>query len=101
MRRLHLQTDRHAHLWRPGEAVPIRRGRRRSSCGRPVSERNRILVADDDPASAELLTDFLESHGFKVSTARDGNRALEMRSSGEYELVILVVHMPFADVCEM
>ncbi|TMG26894.1 MAG: response regulator [Chloroflexi bacterium] len=101
MHRLHLQTDRHAHIWRPGEAVPVRRGRRRSSCGRPVSERNRILVADDDPASAELLTYFLESHGFQVSTANDGNRALEMGTSGDYQLVILDVHMPMYDGVEV
>ena len=62
-----------------------------------MSERNRILVADDDPASAELLTYFLESHGFQVSTANDGNRALEMGTSGDYQLVILDVHMPSMD----
>ena len=49
-----------------------------------MSDRCRVLVADDDPASAELLTYFLESNGFEVSTAADGNRALEMGSSGDY-----------------
>jgi len=68
-----------------------------------VSERNRnrILVADDDPASTELLTYFLESHGFHVSTAHDGNRALEMGTSGDYQLVILDVHMPMYDGVEV
>lgn len=61
----------------------------------------RILVADDDPASAELLTYFLESHGFNVSTASDGNRALEMGTSGEFQLVILDVHMPMYDGVEV
>jgi CheY-like chemotaxis protein len=66
-----------------------------------LSGRNRILVADDDPASAELLTYFLESHGFAVSTAPDGNRALEMGTSGEFALVILDVHMPMYDGIEL
>lgn len=66
-----------------------------------MSDRCRVLVADDDPASAELLTYFLESNGFEVSTAPDGNRALEMGSSGDYQLVILDVHMPMYDGIEL
>jgi CheY-like chemotaxis protein len=61
----------------------------------------RILVADDDPASAELLTYFLESRGFEVATASDGNRALEMGTSGKFQLVILDVHMPAYDGVEV
>jgi len=66
-----------------------------------LSDRCRVLVADDDPASAELLTYFLESNGFEVSTAPDGNRALEMGTSGDYQLVILDVHMPMYDGIEL
>ena len=61
----------------------------------------RILVADDDPASAELLTYFLQSRGFEVATAADGNRALEMGTSGKFQLVILDVHMPAYDGVEV
>jgi CheY-like chemotaxis protein len=61
----------------------------------------RILVADDDTANAELLTYFLESYGFEVSTASDGNRALEMGTSGDFKLVILDVHMPMYDGVEV
>ena len=61
----------------------------------------RILVADDDPASAELLMYFLESKGFSVTTAPDGNQALEMGATGEFELVILDVHMPMYDGVEV
>ena len=61
----------------------------------------RILVADDDPASAELLTYFLQSRGFSVVTAPDGNQAVEMGASGEFELAILDVHMPMYDGVEV
>jgi two-component system, sensor histidine kinase and response regulator len=61
----------------------------------------RVLVADDDPASAELLTYFLESKGFSVGVAPDGNRALEMGSTGDFEVVILDVHMPMYDGVEV
>jgi len=63
--------------------------------------KTRILVADDDPASAELLSYFLESRGYEVATAPDGNRALDMGTSGEYSLVILDVHMPMYDGVEL
>jgi CheY-like chemotaxis protein len=63
--------------------------------------KTRILVADDDPASTELLTYFLESRGYEVATAPDGNRALDMGTSGEYSLVILDMHMPMYDGVEL
>ncbi|TMD17205.1 MAG: response regulator [Chloroflexi bacterium] len=61
----------------------------------------RILVADDDPASAELLTYCLEADGFTVVTAPDGNQALEMGTTGDFQLVILDVHMPMYDGVEV
>jgi len=54
----------------------------------------RILVAEDDPASLEIVQVYLESKGYKVSAAPDGNRALDMAGSGEFDLLILDVHMP-------
>jgi CheY-like chemotaxis protein len=54
----------------------------------------RILVADDDPASLELVQVFLESIGYDVSVALDGNRALDMGASRQFDLLILDVHMP-------
>jgi CheY-like chemotaxis protein len=61
----------------------------------------RILVADDDPASADLLMYFLEAKGFSVTTAPDGNQALEMGATGDFGLVILDVHMPMYDGVEV
>jgi DNA-binding response OmpR family regulator len=54
----------------------------------------RILVAEDDPASLEMVQVYLESKGYEVADALDGNRALDMGSSGEFDLLILDVHMP-------
>jgi two-component system cell cycle response regulator DivK len=55
---------------------------------------SRILVAEDDLASLELLRAYLESNGYTVRAAPDGNRALDMAASGEFDLLILDVHMP-------
>jgi CheY-like chemotaxis protein len=55
---------------------------------------SRILVAEDDPASLELVQVYLESRGYEVAVAVDGNRALDMGASGDFDLLILDVHMP-------
>jgi CheY-like chemotaxis protein len=54
----------------------------------------RILVAEDDPASLELVQVFLESEGYDVQAALDGNRALDLGGTGVFDLMILDMHMP-------
>jgi CheY-like chemotaxis protein len=64
----------------------------------------RILVAEDDPASQELVQAYLESKGYEVGLAPDGDRAVDMGASGEFDLVILDIHMPLyggLDVLQM
>ena len=55
---------------------------------------HRILVVEDDPASLELVQVYLESLGYEVVGAPDGNRALDLGGSGRYELMILDVNLP-------
>ena len=61
----------------------------------------RILVADDDPATLDLLSSFLGSKGFQVVTVDDGNRAVEAGSSGDFEIAIVDIHMPVYDGVEV
>ena len=61
----------------------------------------RILIAEDDPASLELVQVYLESKGYEVSSASDGNRALELSESGEFDLLILDIHMPLYEGVEV
>jgi CheY-like chemotaxis protein len=61
----------------------------------------RVLVADDDAASAELLLYFLESKGLTVVTAPDGNQAVQLGGSGDFNLVIIDMHMPMYDGVEV
>ena len=61
----------------------------------------RILVADDDPATLDLLASFLGSKGFEVVTVDDGNRAVEAGSSGDFEIAIVDIHMPVYDGVEV
>jgi len=61
----------------------------------------RILVAEDDPASLELVQVFLESEGYDVQAALDDNRALDMAGSGDFDLLILDMHMPLYEGVEV
>jgi len=61
----------------------------------------RILVVDDDPASCDLVAYFLKSLGYRVVIAPDGNRALNVGSEGDIELVILDEHLPIYDGIEV
>jgi DNA-binding response OmpR family regulator len=57
----------------------------------------RILIAEDDPSSRELLRRFLESKGHEVLLAANGLEALERFGSGGADLVLLDVMMPKLD----
>ena len=61
----------------------------------PVLKGKRILVADDDDAIRETMSDVLSKHGCIVETAADGLEAMEMIDSHEtYDLVLSDIKMP-------
>jgi len=53
-----------------------------------------ILVVDDDPEIVALLTTRLTHRGYKVSSASDGHRAVELAKRERPALIILDVMMP-------
>ncbi len=53
-----------------------------------------ILVVDDNPMNRDMLARRLESRGFTVSAAENGQQALEMVAAQEFELILLDVMMP-------
>ena len=56
-----------------------------------------ILVVDDEPRIARLVRDFLESAGFAVISAADGQEAL-MRARTEHpDLIVLDLGLPRLD----
>jgi CheY-like chemotaxis protein len=66
-----------------------------------TDEPKRILVVDDDAASLDLVTTWLQSHGYSVSQASEGNRAISLGTEEKFDLVILDVHMPTYDGIEI
>jgi two-component system alkaline phosphatase synthesis response regulator PhoP len=53
-----------------------------------------ILVVDDDPEIATMLTTRLGKRGYAVTTAADGHKALEVAKQNKFDIVLLDVMMP-------
>lgn len=60
----------------------------------PPAANYKILLVDDEPAIVANLAPFLERVGFEVTTAADGQEALNQISADAPDLVILDVLMP-------
>jgi DNA-binding response OmpR family regulator len=56
-----------------------------------------VLVVDDSEEIRFLLQTMLETQGYRVETANDGQRAIDSLRSGNHDLVILDVMMPLKD----
>ena len=54
----------------------------------------RALIVEDDSRTREALRAIIESEGFEVDTADDGEVAIQQLSSGSYAIVILDVVLP-------
>lgn len=59
-----------------------------------VLERKRILVGDDSETITTLLTAALESSGYEVTTASDGQETYDLGRGGDFDLVIIDQLMP-------
>ena len=57
----------------------------------------RILVAEDRPASLELIRTVLDSAGYEVIEAADGQEAVAKACSTPIDLVLLDLQMPKMD----
>jgi DNA-binding response OmpR family regulator len=60
-----------------------------------------VMVVDDDPNALDIVRTFLESRGYPVATARDGNEALSMLEEVRPAIVLLDVMMPGMDGWEV
>lgn len=54
----------------------------------------KILVVDDSPTDLRLVTDALKGHGYRISTAVDGEEALAKASVEPPDLMVLDIILP-------
>ncbi|OGK21970.1 hypothetical protein A3C23_00355 [Candidatus Roizmanbacteria bacterium RIFCSPHIGHO2_02_FULL_37_13b] len=57
----------------------------------------KILLVDDDQYLRELYTEVLQTAGYEVTTAIDGEQALNTIVKGGYDLILLDIMMPRLD----
>ena len=57
----------------------------------------RILVVDDEENIREVIKEYAEFEGHKVSEACDGMQAIEMVKNNDYDIIIMDVMMPRLD----
>jgi CheY-like chemotaxis protein len=57
----------------------------------------RVLIAEDNPVNRELLFELLETRGYAVSEASDGQEALKMVESIRPDILLLDIGMPVLD----
>lgn len=61
----------------------------------------RILVVDDDSEIRGTLTELIKLMGHDVATADNGQSALELLNTGEYEMILTDVQMPVMSGLEL
>ena len=61
----------------------------------------RVLVVDDDPTVADVVTRYLEREGFTVEAVGDGMIALDRAAAGMPDLVVLDLMLPGLDGLEV
>ena len=59
--------------------------------------KGRILVVDDEMLNRTLLSTNLQESGYTVETAEDGQQALQLLRTGEFDAVLLDLIMPTMD----
>jgi len=56
-----------------------------------------VIIVDDEPGMRETLVDILETVGYNVSAAVDGEQALEAVRTNDVDIVVMDVQMPKRD----
>jgi len=54
----------------------------------------KVLLADDDPAMLETLSDILEQARFEVVAVKDGREAMAALAADRFDAIILDIVMP-------
>ena len=82
-------------------ALPGSNRRRRVQAGAAPSSVARILVVEDDPSVAEVVSRYLEREGFVVDRASDGYQASGLAAASVPDLVVLDLSLPGVDGLEV
>ena len=59
--------------------------------------REKILIVEDEEEIAMLEQDYLEINGFQTRIESDGEQAVELALTGEFDLILLDLMLPGID----
>ena len=68
---------------------PIRDGTRK-----PMNQKQRILIVDDDKNMSKTVQDILNSHGYRTRVANTGEDALALAKENHFDCVLSDIKMP-------
>ena len=54
----------------------------------------KVLLAEDNPDTTELITEYLSHQKYILTTAKDGRQVLELVRKGHFDLLLLDLHLP-------
>lgn len=60
-----------------------------------------ILIAEDEAMMLKAIAFKLQKEGYEVSTASDGKEAISLLMTGEFDLLVSDIMMPFASGLEL
>lgn len=75
-------------------------GQRKPSGNRDSLKHRRLLVAEDNPINQQLALEFLTQRGAIVDIADNGRIAIAKITEGDYDAVLMDIHMPELDGLE-
>jgi len=67
----------------------------------PIAPQIRVLVVEDDTDYAFLLATLLRHEGHSAIIAQDGYYALQRISAEQPDLIVLDLHLPLLDGCDV
>ncbi len=73
---------------------------RRSASATAILHNRKILVAEDNPINQQLALEFLQRSGAKVDIAETGREAISAAVEGDYDAILMDIHMPHIDGLE-
>lgn len=60
-----------------------------------------VLVVDDDPAFCEFMAEALARVSYRVITAENGRRALDLIAGAKFDVIVTDIYMPQADAIDL
>ena len=66
-----------------------------------MADKSHILVVDDEDALRMVLSSELVSSGYEVTTASDGDEAINVIQNKKFDLILLDIKMPRVDGFEV